>query len=176
MICSSYILQFWCDTLVFLHFFNLFQADFFMTYILTNGLFGFSLEILQPGLLIWDTVKSHTWDRGKKKRPYLYPLPYYRIIPYVALCILIGMVYAVISPVLLPFLVGYFFLGYVVFINQVNLIFSSICPISYDAWIFLNVIMYHVRVHGGYVSNTPEFNRSVCLDYYICNWWIIYLT
>ncbi|KAL0464499.1 UNVERIFIED_CONTAM: CSC1-like protein [Sesamum latifolium] len=94
------------------------QADFFMTYILTNGLSGFSLEVLQPGLLIWDAMKSNTWDRGKKKQPYLYSLPYYRVIPSVALCILIGMVYAVVSPLLLPFLVGYFCLGYIVFINQ----------------------------------------------------------
>ncbi|PIN02991.1 hypothetical protein CDL12_24491 [Handroanthus impetiginosus] len=68
------------------------QADFFMTYILTNGLSGFSLEILQPGLLMWDSVKSCVLERGKKKRPYLYSLPYHRIIPFVALCILIGMV------------------------------------------------------------------------------------
>lgn len=96
------------------------QADFFMTYILTNGLSGFSLEILQPGLLIWDAVKPSTWDHGKERNPYLYSLPYYRIIPFVALCTLIGIVYAVVSPLLLPFLVGYFLLGYVVFTNQVK--------------------------------------------------------
>lgn len=112
----------------------LFQADFFMTYILTNGLSGFSLEILQPGLLVWDAMKTHTWDRGKKKRPYLYSLPYYRIIPFVALCILIGMVYAVVSPLLLPFLVAYFCLGYVVFINQVNSLSSSIKYIFRALW------------------------------------------
>lgn len=91
-----------------------------MTYILTNGLSGFSLEILQPALLIWDAMKSHIWERGKNKKPCLYSLPYYRTIPYISLCILIGMVYAVVSPLLLPFLVGYFLLGYIVFINQVN--------------------------------------------------------
>ncbi|KAG6421817.1 hypothetical protein SASPL_118374 [Salvia splendens] len=94
------------------------QADFFMTYILTNGLSGFSLEILQPGLLIWEVMRSHIWDRGRKTRPYLTSLPYYRTIPFVSLCMLIGMVYAVVSPLLLPFLVGYFCLGYIVFINQ----------------------------------------------------------
>lgn len=96
-----------------------------MTYILTNGLSGFSLEILQPGLLIWEMMKSHMWDRGKKARPYLSSLPYYRTIPFVSLCILIGMVYAVVSPLLLPFLVGYFCLGYVVFVNQVGFLSSS---------------------------------------------------
>ncbi|THG00145.1 hypothetical protein TEA_015209 [Camellia sinensis var. sinensis] len=98
------------------------QADFFMTYILTNGLAGFSLEILQPGLLIWDTIKSYTCGRAKDKNPYLYSLPYYRVIPLVSLSILIGMVYAVVAPLLLPFLIGYFFLGYVVFIHQVDLL------------------------------------------------------
>ncbi|CDP16437.1 unnamed protein product [Coffea canephora] len=108
------------------------QADFFMTYILTNGLFGFSLEILQPGLFMWNYIKSHTWHRGKRKTAYLNSIPYYRIIPFVALSILIGMVYAIISPLLLPFLVGYLLLGYVVFINQViSLSFKKSLRISY---------------------------------------------
>ncbi|RVW28088.1 CSC1-like protein [Vitis vinifera] len=95
------------------------QADFFMTYILTDGLSGFSLEVLQPGLLIWDFIKSHTYSRGKEKVPYLYSMPYFRVIPFVSLSILIGMVYAVVAPLLLPFLIGYFFFGYAVYVNQV---------------------------------------------------------
>lgn len=91
-----------------------------MTYILTSGLSGFSLEVLQPGLLIWNYIKLHTFGPGKKKNPYLYSLPYYRIIPFICLFILIGMVYAVVAPLLLPFLIGYFLLGYVVFVNQVR--------------------------------------------------------
>ncbi|KAK6119228.1 hypothetical protein DH2020_047043 [Rehmannia glutinosa] len=114
------------------------QADFFMTYILTNGLSGFSLEILQPGLLIWDAMKSWMWDRGKKKRPYLYSLPYYRIIPFVALGILIGMVYAVVAPLLLPFLVGYFCLGYVVFINQIQDVYITTYETCGQYWPYIH--------------------------------------
>ncbi|CAI9764741.1 unnamed protein product [Fraxinus pennsylvanica] len=114
------------------------QADFFMTYILTNGLSGFSLELLQPGLLILDMMKSHTWDRGKKKMPYLYNLPYYRTIPFVSLCILIGMVYAVVSPLLLPFLVGYFFLGYIVFINQIQDVYITSYETSGQYWPYIH--------------------------------------
>ncbi|GJX42475.1 CSC1-like protein [Tanacetum coccineum] len=94
------------------------QADFFMTYILTSGLSGFSLEILQPGLLTWDTMKVHTWGRGKQKSNYLSSFPYHRVIPFVSLFVLVGVVYAVIAPLLLPFLVVYFLLGYVVYVNQ----------------------------------------------------------
>jgi hypothetical protein len=48
-------------------------------------------------------------------------LPYFRIIPFISLSILIGLVYAVVAPLLLPFLIVYFCLGYVVYINQVSL-------------------------------------------------------
>lgn len=91
-----------------------------MTYILSDGLSGFSLEALQAGMLLLDFIKSHTCGRAKEN-PYLYSLPYFRVIPSVSLSILIGTVYAVVAPLLLPFLVGYFYLGYVVYINQVKL-------------------------------------------------------
>lgn len=106
------------------------QADFFMTYILTTGLSGFSLEILQSGLLIWDLVKSHTFGHGKKKEPYLYSLHYCRVIPMVSLAVLIGMIYAVVAPLLLPFLIVYFFLGYVVYINQIQNVYETV----YETW------------------------------------------
>jgi hypothetical protein len=99
--------------------YNLFtlQSDFFITYILTNGMSGFSFEVLQFGLLTWHFLKAHSV--GHADEPYLYGFPYYRVVPIVSLAVLIGMVYAVIAPLLLPILVIYFLLGYAVFINQV---------------------------------------------------------
>ncbi|KAL2898358.1 hypothetical protein RDABS01_040140 [Bienertia sinuspersici] len=52
----------------------------------------------QAGLLTWDAVKRLTFCRGKKRSPYLYSLPYFRVIPFVCLCFLIGMVYALVAP------------------------------------------------------------------------------
>ncbi|KAK8643232.1 hypothetical protein V6N13_012537 [Hibiscus sabdariffa] len=114
------------------------QADFFMTYILTEGLSGFSTEILQPGMLIWDFVKSRTYGRGKEKDLYLYSLQYYRIIPTVSLSILIGIVYAVIAPLLLPFLIVYFFLGYIVFINQIQDVYETVYDTCGKFWPFIH--------------------------------------
>lgn len=111
------------------------QADFFMTYILADGLLGFSLEILQPGLLSWNCIKSCCLShRGKEKNPYLYSLPYYRVIPMVSLSILIGTVYAVVSPLLLPFLIGYFCLGYLVFINQIKDVYDITYETCGEYW------------------------------------------
>ncbi|KAF8398280.1 hypothetical protein HHK36_017207 [Tetracentron sinense] len=130
------------------------QADFFMTYILTDGLSGFSLEILQPGLIIWDFVKVHSFGRGKKKKPYLYALPYYRVIPFVSLSILIGMVYAVVAPLLLPFLIGYFFLGYVVYVNQIQDVYDIVYETCGQYWpyihhyIFTSIVLMQITMIG----------------------------
>ncbi|KAK9283580.1 hypothetical protein L1049_011829 [Liquidambar formosana] len=130
------------------------QADFFMTYILTDGLSGFSLEILQPGLLFWDFIKSQTFSRGKKKSPYLYSLPYFRVIPFVSLSILIGMVYAVVAPLLLPFLIGYFFLGYVVYINQIQNVYEIVYETCGQYWpyihhyIIVGIILMQITMIG----------------------------
>lgn len=119
------------------------RADFFMTYILTSGLSGFSLEILQPGLLTWDTLKMRTWGRGKKESNYLYSFPYYRVIPFVSLFVLVGIVYSVIAPLLLPFLVVYFLLGYVVFINQMQDVYETTYETCGQYWPHLH---HHVVV------------------------------
>lgn len=144
------------------------QADFFVTYILTNGLAGFSLEILQPGLLLWDTLKSYTWDCGKKKHPYVYSLPYYRIVPFVALCMLIGIVYAVVSPLLLPFLVGYFLLGYAVFINQIEDVYITryeTCGLYWPYihhYIIVAIILMQVTMIGIFgLKSKPSASFSV---------------
>ncbi|XP_024987643.1 CSC1-like protein At3g54510 isoform X2 [Cynara cardunculus var. scolymus] len=130
------------------------QGDFFMTYILTSGLSGFSLEILQPGLLTWDTMKLHTWGRGKKKTNYLYSFPYYRVLPFVELFVLVGVVYAVIAPLLLPFLVVYFLLGYVVFINQMHDVYETTYETCGQYWphihhhVVLAIIIMQITMIG----------------------------
>lgn len=117
------------------------QADFFVTYILTTGLSGFSLEILQPGLLIWDLLRSCICCSGKEKDAYLYSLPHFRIIPFVSLLLLIGMVYAVVAPLLLPFLIGYFCLGYVIYVIQVDALTNLLPQIVF---LFFHVLVYYL--------------------------------
>ncbi|GLT74553.1 hypothetical protein SLA2020_463410 [Shorea laevis] len=133
------------------------QADFFMTYILADGFSGFSFEILQPGLLLWDFLKMHTYGRGKEKNPYLFSLPYFRIIPMVSLSILIGMVYAVIAPLLLPFLVGYFLLGYAVYINQIQDVYDTVYDTFGKYWpfihhyVFVAIVLMQITMIGVFV-------------------------
>ncbi|TVU09843.1 hypothetical protein EJB05_43340, partial [Eragrostis curvula] len=128
------------------------QSDFFITYILTNGMSGFSLEVLQFGLLTWQFLKVHSIGRGDE--PYLHGFPYYRVVPIVSLAILIGMVYAVVAPLLLPILLIYFLLGYAVYINQME----DVYEITYDTcgqywpnihhYIFLSVTLMQITMIG----------------------------
>ncbi|XP_057453324.1 CSC1-like protein At3g54510 isoform X2 [Lotus japonicus] len=130
------------------------QADFFVTYILTDGLSGFSFEILQPGLLLWDILMSCTPGCTRERSPYLYSLPYFRIIPFVSLSVLIGTVYAVVAPLLLPFLIIYFCLGYVVMINQIQDVYETTYETCGQYWpyihhyILLAIILMQITMIG----------------------------
>ncbi|XP_072960896.1 CSC1-like protein At3g54510 isoform X1 [Typha angustifolia] len=129
------------------------QSDFFITYILTDGMSGFSLEVLQLGLLSWHFMKVSI-GQGTKEDPYLYGFPYYRVVPIVSLAILIGMVYAVIAPLLLPFLIIYFLLGYAVYVNQMQDVYEIVYDTCGQYWpyihhyIFITVILMQITMIG----------------------------
>ncbi|WVZ67413.1 hypothetical protein U9M48_016489 [Paspalum notatum var. saurae] len=128
------------------------QSDFFITYILTNGMSGFSLEVLQFGLLTWHFLKACSF--GHSEEPYLYSFPYFRVVPIVSLAILIGVVYAVVAPLLLPILLIYFLLGYAVYINQMEDVYEITYNTCGQYWpnihhyIFLSVALMQITMIG----------------------------
>ncbi|CAM0885150.1 unnamed protein product [Alopecurus aequalis] len=99
-------------------------------------------------------VSAQAHSVGHTDEPYLYGFPYYRVVPIVSLAVLIGMVYAVVAPLLLPILVIYFLLGYAVFINQME----DVYEITYDTcgqywptihhYIFLSVTLMQTTMIG----------------------------
>lgn len=97
------------------------QATFFMSYIMTTGWAGFPLEILNISTLILNIVKRHSRKTDDSLPELeLCSLPFYRVIPNVLLFIFVGIIYSVIAPLLPPFLLIYFALGYIIFKNQVH--------------------------------------------------------
>lgn len=173
LFCNSFF-SYVCFKLKF-HLWNLivamfiWQSDFFITYILSDGLSGFSLEALQLWLLLWHFIKSHTFSRNAKQEPLLFTFPYYRVIPIISLAVLIGMVYAVIAPLLLPFLIVYFVLGYVVWVNQVR--FSSI---SLSIYSLVISFMWHAHfLMGAFLCFLP-FPVISCLLLFLVLGWMIW--
>jgi hypothetical protein len=93
-----------------------------MNFVMTRGWTGYAVEILEPYLLFKGFVWRHVFGR-RQYGPYTNSLLYYRSLPNFLLFIFIGFIYAVIAPLMLPFLMIYFVAGYIVYRNQVNIKF-----------------------------------------------------
>lgn len=93
------------------------QATFFITYVLT-GWVGLCSEIMQIFALIYTFVRRYICQLDDD--PQLVPtFPYHTEIPKVLLYSLLGFTCSILAPLILPFLLVYFCLGYVVYRNQV---------------------------------------------------------
>jgi len=98
---------------------SLIQASFFITYVLTSGWAGLSAELLQLFSLVYNLFKKILF-RSEDDPNYVQSFPYYTEVPKVLLFGLIGFTCSIFAPLILPFLLVYFTLGYLVYRNQVN--------------------------------------------------------
>ncbi|OVA14568.1 protein of unknown function DUF221 [Macleaya cordata] len=123
------------------------QATFFITYVLTSGWASLSSEIMQPFALL-----CNLFNRFKHKSRDISPdcamsFPYQTEVPKVLLFGLLGFTCAILEPLILPFLLVYFFLGYIVYRNQFLNVYISkyesrgeIWPIVHNTTIFSLVL------------------------------------
>ncbi|KQK13814.1 hypothetical protein BRADI_1g12670v3 [Brachypodium distachyon] len=93
------------------------QATFFTTYVLTSGWASLSSEVMQLFGLIWNFLRKYILRR-KEDSDYIPSFPYHTELPKVLLFGLLGFTCSVLAPLILPFLLLYFFLAYVVYRNQ----------------------------------------------------------
>lgn len=100
------------------------KATFFITYIMVDGWAGMAGEILRLKPLIMFHLKNMLLvktkrDREKAMNPKSIDFP--ETIPSLQLYFLMGAVYAVVTPILLPFILIFFAFAYFVYRHQVNL-------------------------------------------------------
>ncbi|PKA53010.1 DNA-directed RNA polymerase III subunit RPC2 [Apostasia shenzhenica] len=104
------------------------KATFFMTYIMVDGWAGVAGEILRlkPFVLYhlknMFIVKTDS-DRQKAMDPGSIGLP--ENLPTLQLYFLLGLVYAVITPLLLPFILVFFIFAFVVYRNQIINVYNQ---------------------------------------------------
>lgn len=97
------------------------QAVFFMTYILTSGWTSLALELMQPISLLLHWLDKCLF-RGKHVLSCeSQTFPYHTELPRVLLFGLLGFTSSITAPLLLPFLLVYFFFAHLVYRNQVNI-------------------------------------------------------
>ena len=105
------------------------KATLFMTYIMVDGWAGIAGEILRLKPLVIYHLKNMFLvkterDRGKAMDPGSVDFP--ETIPSLQLYFLLGIVYAVVTPILLPFIVVFFAFAYLVYRHQVSVSTSLI--------------------------------------------------
>ena len=99
------------------------KATFFITYIMVDGWAGVAGEILRLKPLIMYHLKNTFLVKTEKDREEAMDpgtLGFNTGEPQIQLYFLLGLVYAVVSPILLPFIIVFFGLAYVVYRHQVN--------------------------------------------------------
>lgn len=99
------------------------KANFFITYIMVDGWAGVAAEILRLVPLVLFHLKNTflvktEQDRYEAMEPGSIDFPVGE--PRIQLYILLGLVYAPITPFLLPFIIIFLAFAYVVFRNQVH--------------------------------------------------------
>lgn len=94
-------------------------ASFFMTYVLTSGWASLSCELLQPLPLLCNFLYRYVL-RNKDECTYgTWTFPYHTEVPRVLLFGVLGFTCSIMAPLILPFLLVYYFLAYLVYRNQI---------------------------------------------------------
>jgi calcium permeable stress-gated cation channel len=113
------------------------QASFFIAYVVTS-LTSITSELTQTAALFshlcGKCARCCKRDDSNSKAP---SMPYHSEIPRILLFGLLGLTYFIVAPLILPFVLVYFCLGYFIFRNQVRIshsfFFSSyvVVPLTY---------------------------------------------
>ncbi|XP_061369685.1 CSC1-like protein At1g69450 [Gastrolobium bilobum] len=128
------------------------QASFFITYVVTSGWTSISSELFRIIPFISSLIR----------RPFTSPndefeevpsIAYHRDIPRVLFFGLLGITYFFLAPLILPFLLAYFCLAYIIFRNQFINVYApkyetagKFWPIVHSSMIFSLVLMHIIAV------------------------------
>ncbi|GLT28330.1 hypothetical protein SLA2020_032720 [Shorea laevis] len=104
------------------------KATFFITYIMVDGWAGVAAEILRLKPLIIYHLKNFFLVKTEKDREEAMDpgtLGFNTGEPQIQLYFLLGLVYAVVTPILLPFIIIFFSLAYVVYRHQIINVYNQ---------------------------------------------------
>lgn len=128
------------------------QASFFISYVVTSGWTSTASELFRIFPLISSFIKKKF--AGKHDEDFEVPsIPYYGQIPKIVLFGLLGVTYFLLAPLILPFLLVYYCLGYIVFRNQLLNVYEpkfetggTFWPIVHSSTIFSLVLMHIIAI------------------------------
>ncbi|KAK2375322.1 CSC1 protein HYP1 [Trifolium repens] len=127
------------------------QASFFITYVVTSGWTSVSSELFRifPYILNLITRLFKSPD-DEFEFPYM---PYHKDIPRVLFFGLLGITYFFLAPLILPFVLAYFCLAYIIYKNQFMNVYApryetagKFWPTVHNSMIFSLVLMHIIAV------------------------------
>ncbi|MFQ6667017.1 hypothetical protein Gotur_033174 [Gossypium turneri] len=95
------------------------QATFFTTYVLSSGWASLSCEIMQPFPLICNFFRKFILRTKVEPSSCALTFPHHTEIPRLLLFVHIGFACSIMAPLILPFLLVFFFLAFLVYRNQI---------------------------------------------------------
>ncbi|KAJ8433122.1 hypothetical protein Cgig2_023080 [Carnegiea gigantea] len=137
------------------------QASFFISYVVTTGWTSLSSELFQLVPLICNYVRR-MFARKEGDDLAVTSFPYESEIPRVLFFGLLGITYFFLAPLILPFVLIYFCMGYLIFRNQLFNVYSpkydtggKFWPIVHNSTIFSLVLMHIIAVGLFGLKNLP---------------------
>lgn len=119
------------------------QATFFTTYVMSSGWASLAFEIMQVCPLFYNLFQRFIL-RVKGDALGSITFPYHTEIPRILLFGFLGFTCAILAPLMLPFLLIYFFLAFLVYRNQVSTTFIMCLSSIFLAMEFIVLEFYLV--------------------------------
>ncbi|KAK4477597.1 hypothetical protein RD792_016833 [Penstemon davidsonii] len=129
------------------------QAAFFIAYVVTSGWTKtFSSILLRMKRLIWSLLKRRLgWKSDEEVE--VPSNPYHKEIPRILFFGLLGITYFFLAPLILPFILVYYCLGYIIYRNQLLNVYApkfetggKFWPVVHDSTIFSLILMHIIAI------------------------------
>ncbi|XAR62011.1 hypothetical protein NMG60_11016582 [Bertholletia excelsa] len=150
------------------------QATFFMSYVMTSGWASLASELLQPYVLIYNFVNKFILRNKDESACLTYTFPYQTEISRVLLFGFLGFTYSIMAPLILPFLLVYFFLAYFVYRNQILNVYvtkyqsgGKFWPTIHSCTIF-SLVMMQVIAMGVFGLKKSTMASALTVPLIIC--------
>ncbi|CAN6477407.1 unnamed protein product [Victoria cruziana] len=130
-------------------------ASFFISYVVTSGWTSLSLELTRVIPLLYDFSERHSCcPCGTVDDDFIAPsIPYHRDIPKILFFGLLGITYFFLAPLIVPFLLCYYSLGYIIYRNQLLNVYmpkfetaGKFWPVVHNCVIFSLILMQAIAV------------------------------
>ncbi|CAN1341246.1 CSC1-like protein At1g10090 [Linum perenne] len=138
------------------------QASFFMTYVFTSGWAGLACELMQLFTFGCNLFKKFVLRNNEDAHDWLMAFPYHTEIPRVLLFLLIGFTCSIMAPLILPFLLIYFFMAYLIYRNQILNVYikkydsgGKFWPIIHNTTVFSLVLTQIIALGVFGIKDSP---------------------